>query len=88
MTKNKHAGIVGLGSICAALIATFALFGTIRSYGERIYLIPLIKACNEKEFRDLKVLVEFNRQQALSDSIKMLQWNRAIEIVDKCGEIK
>jgi len=84
----RKIGIVSAGSVCAALIAIFALLGTIKSYGEKNYLIPLIKTCAEEEFRDLKILVEFSRQQALSDTTKMAQWNRAVDIVDNGWRIK
>jgi len=36
----------------------------------------------------LKILVEFSRQQALSDTTKMAQWNRAVDIVDNGWRIK
>ena len=88
-TVKRHKwSIIKIGSLCIALLAIMTFSDKIMENTEKGYLIPLIKSCHAEEFRELRIMIEFNRQQALADTNKMVLWNKAIDIVDNAGRVK
>lgn len=86
--KKQTLRITVIGGICAALLAIFAFTEKANScIDSRIEKVTK-KYVEQNLERDLKIMIEFNRQQAMDDSVKFVQWNRAIDIVDNAGKIK
>lgn len=86
--KKTTWNIIKIGAACAALSSVVAFSGTAKGKFENDYLKPVVKTCLDKEFRDLKVMVEFNRQQALQDTALLRLWNRAIDVIDNGGSVR
>jgi hypothetical protein len=89
-TKKKLSisAIIVVGSVCAALLTTWTFADKGNKYIDSRIEDVTKKYIRENIERDLKVLIEFNRQQAMCDSVKFVQWNKAIDIVDNAGKIK
>lgn len=80
--------ITVIGSVCGALLVIGAFAGKVRGFADE-HIRQIANQCIEKGVgRDVRVIVEYNRQEALADTVKMKRWNKAIDIVDNAGRIK
>lgn len=71
-------------------ITTAVLFPCIK-YAEGCIdkkISKVVKIELSRELRDVRVLVEYNRMQAEKDSTKLIEWNKAIDMIDNGGKVR
>lgn len=87
--KVQHGLKLGaIGAACAALLAIGAMWGKINAIADDRIRSVARQCIEETVGRNVRVLVEINRQKAQGDSMELKIWNRAIDIVDNAGRIK